>query len=94
MREHLAKNPHYELVIAGTVLFAASPQNPTAQAADQQDKLLLLQRAVHMGRPLTWEIPGGSVEAQDESVLHGMVRELWEETGLLVTRVVRSIGAG
>lgn len=31
-----------------------------------------------------WEIPGGSVESADPSLLHSVVREVWEETGLLV----------
>jgi 8-oxo-dGTP pyrophosphatase MutT (NUDIX family) len=38
------------------------------------------------------EIPGGKVDDTDETVLHGAVRELKEETGLEATRIVRKVG--
>jgi 8-oxo-dGTP pyrophosphatase MutT (NUDIX family) len=38
------------------------------------------------------EIPGGKVEAGDETILHGAARELREETGLEATRVLRKVG--
>lgn len=49
---------------------------------DDADRLLVVQRAPHDSCPLRWEIPGGAVDAEDESLLHGLARELWEETGL------------
>ncbi|KAH8901740.1 hypothetical protein GQ53DRAFT_800992 [Thozetella sp. PMI_491] len=94
MKEHLAKNPQYDVVITGAVVFTPRAASQTTQPECQRDRLLLLQRAAHDWRPLTWEIPGGSVDTQDQSVLHGMAREVWEEAGLLVTRVVRLVGAG
>ncbi|AEO69662.1 3f02b4c1-b6b2-4d0d-81ef-02695027e69f [Thermothielavioides terrestris] len=57
-----------------------------------EDRVLLLQRAPHDSMPLRWEIPGGACDAEDETVLHGLARELWEEAGLRLTNVVRQVG--
>ena len=38
------------------------------------------------------EIPGGKVDDTDETVLHALVRELKEETGLEATKIVRKVG--
>lgn len=55
-------------------------------------KLLLVQRAPHDSMPLRWEIPGGAVDLDDESILHGAARELFEETGLVARRIVELVG--
>jgi 8-oxo-dGTP pyrophosphatase MutT (NUDIX family) len=36
--------------------------------------------------PNKWEIPGGAVDPEDETLLRGAARELWEEAGLVATR--------
>jgi 8-oxo-dGTP pyrophosphatase MutT (NUDIX family) len=55
--------------------------------------MLLVQRAKEeKAFPNLWEIPGGKVDDTDESILHGVARELKEEAGLDVTRVVRKVG--
>ncbi|KAI0456221.1 NUDIX hydrolase domain-like protein [Xylaria acuta] len=61
---------------------------------DDADRLLLVQRAPHDSYPLRWEVPGGTIDAEDESVLHGLARELWEETGLRACRVSGLVGKG
>jgi 8-oxo-dGTP pyrophosphatase MutT (NUDIX family) len=38
------------------------------------------------------EIPGGKVDDTDETILHAVAREVKEETGLDVTRIVRKVG--
>ncbi|KAL8861293.1 MAG: hypothetical protein Q9178_002165 [Gyalolechia marmorata] len=38
------------------------------------------------------KVPGGSVEADDPTVLHGLAREVFEETGLRLTRFMRLVG--
>jgi 8-oxo-dGTP pyrophosphatase MutT (NUDIX family) len=38
------------------------------------------------------EIPGGKVDDTDETLLHAVAREVKEETGLEVTRMVRKVG--
>ncbi|KAI0869196.1 NUDIX hydrolase domain-like protein [Hypoxylon argillaceum] len=61
---------------------------------DDAGRLLVVQRAPHDSYPLRWEVPGGTIDAEDESLLHGLVRELWEETGLRARRVTGVVGEG
>ena len=51
------------------------------------------------GIPITkfipgWEVPGGSVDTSDPTILHGLAREVFEETGLKLTKFVRTVGQG
>jgi 8-oxo-dGTP pyrophosphatase MutT (NUDIX family) len=41
--------------------------------------------------PNLWEVPGGSCDSH-ETILEGAVRELWEESGLVATEVLRQVG--
>ncbi|KAM0501989.1 hypothetical protein ACHAP8_004286 [Fusarium lateritium] len=54
---------------------------------DASNRILLLQRAPDDSMPNKWEIPGGACDDEDESVLYGCARELWEETGLEATHI-------
>jgi len=45
-------------------------------------QILLLQRAASDEDPNKWEPPGGACDDEDETVLHGVARELLEEAGL------------
>lgn len=60
--------------------------------ATGEDRVLLIQRAAHDSWALRWEIPGGACDPEDETVLHGLARELWEEAGLRMKSVVRQVG--
>ncbi|KAK3905468.1 hypothetical protein C8A05DRAFT_41586 [Staphylotrichum tortipilum] len=60
--------------------------------ATGQDRVLLIQRAAHDSMPLRWEVPGGACDLEDETMLHGLARELWEEAGLRMRSVVRQVG--
>jgi 8-oxo-dGTP pyrophosphatase MutT (NUDIX family) len=60
--------------------------------ATGEDRVLLIQRAAHDSMPLRWEIPGGACDPEDETVLHGLARELWEEAGLRLKNVERQVG--
>ncbi|KAG6988968.1 hypothetical protein G7Y79_00066g094860 [Physcia stellaris] len=54
-------------------------------------RLLLVQRAAS---ERGWEVPGGSVDTSDPTILHGLAREVFEETGLKLTKFVRTVGQG
>ncbi|KAL7789163.1 NUDIX domain-containing protein [Trichoderma ceciliae] len=71
--------------------------NGVATAAfvfDAQNRVLLVQRAAHDSMPNLWEVPGGAVDAGDISILHGCVRELMEEAGLVARRIKRLVTEG
>jgi 8-oxo-dGTP pyrophosphatase MutT (NUDIX family) len=55
-------------------------------------RILLLQRSASDSMPNKWEIPGGGVDDEDESILHAVARELWEEAGLKATKISAPIG--
>ena len=55
-------------------------------------RILLLRRAPHDSMPDRWEPPGGAVDTDDETILHGTARELWEEAGLTMTKAIRTVG--
>ncbi|KAI1496229.1 NUDIX hydrolase domain-like protein [Biscogniauxia marginata] len=55
-------------------------------------KLLLVQRAAHDSMPLRWEVPGGGCTFEDETILHGLARELWEESGLRAKIIGNELG--
>lgn len=86
MEKHLASlqetttTPLYGLA-TGVVIF--SKHHPPAS----EPRILLVQRSPTDSMPLKWEIPGGAVDA-GEKVLTGAAREVREETGLVVTRIL------
>jgi 8-oxo-dGTP diphosphatase len=56
----------------------------TSAILRRDDALLLVaQRSPYTGR-VRWMIPGGGLEVTDASMFEGVVREVWEETGLRV----------
>lgn len=60
---------------------------------DRQDRILLVQRASHDSMPNRWEIPGGAID-DGETVLGGLAREVWEESGLKVRNVEAAVWEG
>ena len=75
----IEQNPSYDFVATGSLVF-------------HQGRQLLIQRAASDSHPGRWENPGGGCDPEDETILHAVARELWEETGLHVTRFVRQVG--
>lgn len=72
--EYLRLDPKYQQLVVGALVFHGN-------------RLLMVQRAAtERAFPLVWEVPGGSCEFDDETVLHGVARELWEEVGLQITK--------
>lgn len=55
-------------------------------------RILLLQRSAQDSMPDKWEVPGGACDDEDESILHGLARELWEEAGLTATYIEPPLG--
>ena len=55
-------------------------------------RVLLLQRSAQDSMPNKWEVPGGGCDDEDESILHGLARELWEEAGLKAIHIEPSLG--
>jgi 8-oxo-dGTP pyrophosphatase MutT (NUDIX family) len=75
---YLSIYPSKHHIISSALVFSPSNQ------------LLILQRSATDYMPNLWEIPGGSCD-HDETILAGTVRELWEESGLVATDVLRQI---
>lgn len=55
-------------------------------------RLLLIQRAAGDSMPNQWEVPGGGCDDEDESILHAVARELWEEAGLTAAQISAPVG--
>jgi 8-oxo-dGTP pyrophosphatase MutT (NUDIX family) len=81
VKDYLTSHPSKHHIVAAALVF--SPFDPTL--------ILILQRSAIDYVPNLWEIPGGSCDP-DESILAGAVRELWEESGLMATEVLRQVG--
>ena len=67
----------YEYIATGALVFDTTDQSVP--------RIILLQRLPHSAgdsMPDQWEVPGGGCEDDDESILHSVARELWEEAGL------------
>jgi 8-oxo-dGTP pyrophosphatase MutT (NUDIX family) len=83
---YLSNHPgaHYKYIATGALVFDhSSPPGP---------RILLIQRAASDSMPGRWEIPGGGCDDDDESILHAVARELWEEVGLHATRIGPPVG--
>jgi len=81
VKDYLDSHPSKHCIVAAALVF--SPYKP--------NHLLIVQRSATDSMPNLWEIPGGSCDP-DESILAGAVRELWEESGLIATGVLRQVG--
>jgi 8-oxo-dGTP pyrophosphatase MutT (NUDIX family) len=81
VKDYLNTHPSKHRIVAAALVF--SPSDPA--------RVLIVQRSATDYVPNLWEIPGGCCDP-DESILAGAVRELWEESGLIATEVVRQVG--
>ena len=61
---------------------------------DSHSRILLIQRASTDSMPNLWEIPGGGCDEEDPTILYGLTRELYEEAGLIATKVGPLVGKG
>jgi len=59
-----------------------------------QERLLVIQRAKTDTFPGCWEVPGGTCDVDDETIFHGLTREVYEEVSLRVVEVKSMVGSG
>lgn len=79
---YLQRHTQYQQLAVGALVFHGN-------------RMLLVQRATtERAFPNRWEVPGGSVDLEDETILHAVARELLEETGLHAVAVVHEVGTG
>jgi 8-oxo-dGTP pyrophosphatase MutT (NUDIX family) len=85
--QYIANHPgaEYKYLATGALVFDDS--NSSAP------RILLIQRCASDSMPGDWEIPGGGVDDDDESILHGVARELWEEAALTAVRIGPLVGS-
>lgn len=85
-----ASRPEFESFGVGGYIISKSRPTP---ACPGLPRVLLLQRALTDAMPGSWEGPGGACEPDtDKTILDGVAREVLEETGLHVSRVVELVG--
>ncbi|KAL8748315.1 MAG: hypothetical protein Q9184_007400 [Pyrenodesmia sp. 2 TL-2023] len=70
-------------------------KNDSAGGHYHEPRLLLLQRSVDDPAAANcWEMPGGPVGNQDQSILHGLARQIWLLTNMNTAWILRQIGRG
>ncbi|PVH85212.1 hypothetical protein DL98DRAFT_511712 [Cadophora sp. DSE1049] len=83
--EWFTTHPRLTRLCVGALIFRYhTNSDPLTQTQTIIPQILLIKRASTDFFPNLWEVPGGSVESTDPTLLHAVVREGWEETGLLV----------
>ncbi|OOQ88634.1 NUDIX domain protein [Penicillium brasilianum] len=96
LTDFIAARPEFDAFGVGGFIFERAtttpPPPPTANAGSPPPRILLLQRALTDSMPGCWEGPGGAAEPdEDDTLLDGVVREVAEETGLHVSRIVELV---
>lgn len=89
--DFIAARPEFDAFAVGGYIFAQAT-TPTSEDAGSPPRTLLLQRAMTDSMPGCWEGAGGAAEPhEDRTLLDGVVREVFEETGLHVSRFVELV---
>lgn len=90
LSKFLETHPRCATLAVGAFIFAPSSLHVSSPAIP---RLLLIRRAAaERSFPNLWEIPGGGAEPSDPTIIHSVAREVFEETGLHLQRVVRQVG--
>lgn len=88
--QFLKSRPEFESFGVGGFIFSQGAKATGSES--HPPRTLLLRRALTDSMPGCWEGPGGSHEAdEDGTLLDGVVREVLEETGLHVSRIVELV---
>lgn len=77
-------------IAVGALVFSSRPRSDSGSV----QRVLLIQRAETDSLPGKWEIPSGVVSnniQKDATVTRAVVRELWEETGLIAKGLTRLV---
>src|SRR5579871_3262528 len=74
LNDFLKENGEIDLLVVSALIFC-------------QEHLLVIQRAKTDTFPGYWEVPGGTCDVNDETIFHGLAREVYEEVGLRVIKV-------
>lgn len=96
LADFAAARPEFESFGVGGYIFSedaeAEADRPSEPASPSPPRILLIQRALTDSMPGCWEGPGGASEpGEDITLLDGVAREVLEETGLHVFRVVELV---
>lgn len=76
----------YDKVVVGAAIF-----HPASTKGHTPNILLLKRSANEIYYPNVFELPSGNVDVNDPSIMHGLAREVVEETGLRMTRVIAEL---
>lgn len=93
-----AANAKYDHFVVGSLIFYRITTNRGGKDRNEGEEclpapcILLLQRAMTDTFGGLWEIPGGSAESGDQTILEGGARETYEEARLLITKFVIDVG--
>lgn len=78
-------HPELTNFVVGAFIFSRGDNNSAPP------RVLLLQRALSDSWGGYWDFPGGSSDATDSTILESLAREVYEETGFHVSRVVELV---
>ncbi|KAE8164416.1 NUDIX hydrolase domain-like protein [Aspergillus tamarii] len=88
-----AARPQWTNFIVGGLVFSRFSRDSQNKSNEEgEPRVLLLQRALTDSLPGYWEGPGGGCEETDETILTAVAREVVEESGLHVSRIVDLVG--
>jgi len=87
-QRHIANTGgHIDKVVVGAAIIRQN--DPPAGPRATGPQLLLLKRSpTENYYPNVFEMPGGNVDSTDATIRDALVREVMEETGLVVTRIL------
>lgn len=98
-KEFNIRHPFFDHVFISAAIFAHHPGTTTEGGITVrlcEPRLLLLKRSAHdpNGYANRWEMPGGACTNENESILNGLAREVFFQTHLSVSRIVRQVDKG